>query len=305
MQKIKFELFKSGKPKHFLRPLLAICQIFALVVPNLHKMKPPSVFYIGYTKFVVAFLLVIMVGSTYQKVTHFYSISRTTTAILDVFISIGITFINILTILTSSMKHGMYLQFVNQINVFDKSYNIKYGFISKKAYKMFLLELLTLHIGVFLYIIFDAALFISLFGEVAYAYHWTFCLNMYMFALNIFLIYNFAIALKHRYFIINKRLLNYHQKLKTDIKNPGNIYESIKSMKKDHSSISDMVDLMNEIFGFQLLCTLCFFIVYIIQSLNLALSISQSDVNIYMILVNLWNASEFIVSNIFIYSFLI
>lgn len=270
---------------NYIFDLLKLTEKLALT-PHLDKEKQEMKSYKYYHLIVIASLAFVCAFSVYGIVVYFFPFFTTTNAVLRLLSVLGMSVLNIVSIVVAAVNVETWNCFLKRFSFLDKKLKYK---SSKNSGKMWKFQIIINNFAVFCLFGYDAYVWY-------YNYHWELFryyilnyVNYYLCIMTILVILHFASALAARYKKINSLLIksnDLHNIFNSLIPIKGserlNNLKSIREVTDYYILLSDLVDMFNILFGWQILFITELVIVILLEvfnnlSLNLDTSLITSD----------------------------
>lgn len=261
-----------------LHPLFAILRIFGLHSPNGSK---------NYIIYVIALTLVILaidVWALIGKFTAYNDLLHETFSgeeILEMLKTPSISAACILSILSSELCKSKITSFCNKTAHLDLVLGTSDNLFVKQRRRTLFKGLACYWIATFALITYDLLLYNGVFGWSVHKYFFPDVLFRQHFSLIFFQIYNYILVLKIRVIIFNEKLqklvsfnCGISKNMDEMVRSDGN--EAIISHVKTYEHISSCFDLLNEIFGLQMLGGILIEVLSLLDVLRLMLDRSST-----------------------------
>lgn len=280
-----------------------ILETLCLSVPGLYNYNGLSVWYMCYTLLFLAVLNATYVWQMYLRIHTYFNFIPKTASVLESVSFTGLTFTNTLSVVVAIfLRRKSIVKLIKELKESEKLFQEKFGDMESKE-SVFSVIFIATHVCALLYFVLDSYLYKELRSLVAY--YMTY-FNVYMLCMSVLQICGYALDVKHKIQHVNTKmqeLIGRGILLKAD--NNGANREAVENLKifmKIFDRLCDVIEMINECFGVQIVLIVCNSVTFIIIGLNMcfkivlrrALSLEKSITP--LIFVQIWCALLFIVS---------
>ncbi|KAJ8951521.1 hypothetical protein NQ318_000218 [Aromia moschata] len=224
----------------------------------------------------LTFIAITVLGNAfrlYGLVVYFIPISKGTSIVLGVVLIIGSTLMSIVTILVAMFNRDTWITFINMFKYIDHKLNK--GQVMVEGRNLLKVEIMTWHVIILCIFGYDAYVWYSSYGWTLFRFSLFRYINYYHCVMSILVVHHFAKALRARFKRINGLLVksNDLRKIikrlipKTDSSHFNNL-KCINDVTDYYLFLSELVDMFNKLFGWQIFFMTEILIVMLLELMN-------------------------------------
>lgn len=261
-----------------LTPLCLISELVGLSVPNLLNYKGLPVLYIIYVVLLLCGLIFTCTESLIYKITKEYPNNLITCTVLDMSFYLLMLLTNFVSLNWAIfIKRKQLVKFFKKLKQFDENFEKNMNGIKKRY---FYLEFILIHGLVLIYLSYGNYSILK-YAETSYRCYLcvNFTVNFYFVTVTVLQVYYFAACLKERLYILNEKVnhfryyANVFARFQKNLKAVEmlNDSENFTKFLKRHDALCDMIDLLNNSYGWQIFFIILTAMVAFLNAINICL----------------------------------
>lgn len=267
---------------YYLKPIYKLSNLLGLAPPydfDNFESKTQNHFYKYYCTAILCFLITTYIYSMYGSISRLYQLSQTTTIIIQILYYLFIMILNVITVFGSFIQNK--LSWKKMLDTFKKL-DSQINLMAKKRLLIstFNLQIIVGHLLLITVLGYDAYVGQDAYGIELFQYFICIKLEFYLIFITVILMCHFALAIKNRFESFNEILRKitiantpYIISKKSNSISPININiftskGNLKNITRMFSTLSELVNLYNKIFGWQILVLMGIVLMALLESFN-------------------------------------